>query len=682
MSESKKLQPLAPSSSSTDIDAPITTQRFTAIQNELIMRSRMQTAVAELGQASLTNVDASMLTAQACALLADTLEVEFCRALEYLPDELQLVLRGVVGWKGSEGAADPLDGEALYTFYAPEPVVFDDLSTERRFSSSVLNAYGVKSGVSVTLKGKDEPFGVLGVFTTQARSFREYEVEFVQSVANVLAAAIESKRTRDELEETRAQIQRREKLAAVGSWVWSRGKREWQWSDEVYRLLDLDRNEVTSDYATFLSRVFPGDRTAFARLIEEAFSKPGDYHLEHRLLTSSGTPRVVRTVVSGVFGHDGKPLRLIGITQDVTSRANAEQDRVRLSAMVEIAAEEWRMTCDALDLVVLMLDRNATILRLNDRARRLLHMTFDDAIGSELPTAASGEPWSTIRQLATAVSETQLPSRADAHDSVRGKQWDVVGRALSHSALADERVVIVASDVTDQVTREKIRREADFVDGLVEFIRLLSERTETPLETLTQLLSQHFASIELANDELRRARAATYDLTALFRELTDYARPFELSPEPRAIAPLLEVAMTDVAASAERHGVSILSEFSTVSPMLANDERLQHLLRESLKLFVDRCDVGTNVFVTLEEMPWRRERWINVLISAPQAIFSRSELQWILDPGLPRLSDDTALRLSIMKRIADEHGGTILLANRRDNTGSFVSLRFPPFRVG
>jgi CheY-like chemotaxis protein len=57
------------------------------------------------------------------------------------------------------------------------------------------------STLSVMIASGDEPFGVLGALSTRRRTFSPSEVSFVQSVANVLASAIERSRTDQRLAE-------------------------------------------------------------------------------------------------------------------------------------------------------------------------------------------------------------------------------------------------------------------------------------------------------------------------------------------------------------------------------------------------------------------------------------------------------------------------------------------------
>jgi diguanylate cyclase (GGDEF)-like protein/PAS domain S-box-containing protein len=74
-------------------------------------------------------------------------------------------------------------------------VIVDDLRTETRFQGpDLLLDHGVINGMSVIIRGQEEPFGILGAHTAQQRMFTSDDVSFLQSVANVLGTAIGRKR--------------------------------------------------------------------------------------------------------------------------------------------------------------------------------------------------------------------------------------------------------------------------------------------------------------------------------------------------------------------------------------------------------------------------------------------------------------------------------------------------------
>ena len=170
---------------------------------EVLNRAFQQTVVGALGQFAISDKPLNELLNQVVMLVAQTLEVEYCCILELLPGGKFLLLRAGVGWKeGCVGKvhipADP-NTEAGFALKAGEPVVVADARSEARFrASSLLADHGAVSGVSVAVSGHAQAFGILGTYTTKPRIFSEDEVDFLFSVATVLAMAVE--RLRAELE--------------------------------------------------------------------------------------------------------------------------------------------------------------------------------------------------------------------------------------------------------------------------------------------------------------------------------------------------------------------------------------------------------------------------------------------------------------------------------------------------
>jgi len=68
-------------------------------EQELAGRLRQQAIVAELGQYALATPDLQVIMEKAVNLLADSLDVEYTKVLELLPDGKALRLRAGVGWK-------------------------------------------------------------------------------------------------------------------------------------------------------------------------------------------------------------------------------------------------------------------------------------------------------------------------------------------------------------------------------------------------------------------------------------------------------------------------------------------------------------------------------------------------------------------------------------------------------
>ncbi len=180
-------------------------ERTTALANasrEIGARALQQAAVASLGQSALSNGDLKGLMSAAAELVADTLRVEFTGVLELERPENVLRLRASAGWEQSlvdtyTAAADP-HTPAGYALLAREPLLITELTQETRFAPTPhMIADGIRSAMILAIGGKISPFGVLGAYSTRRRQFTADDVHFLQSVANVLAAAIERKRAEE-----------------------------------------------------------------------------------------------------------------------------------------------------------------------------------------------------------------------------------------------------------------------------------------------------------------------------------------------------------------------------------------------------------------------------------------------------------------------------------------------------
>ncbi len=172
-----------------------------ALDNALLYRAVQrgqvrQASLATLGQEALAGLAYPELTQRAADELARVMEVPFVEVLELMPDRSELLLSAGIGWRegqiGSATVKVGLGSQGGYTLTTTGPVVLGDLRTETRFAPPPLLAdHDVVSGVTVVVGSPARPFGVLGTHTTEKRTFADDDVHFLQSVANVLAAARE-----------------------------------------------------------------------------------------------------------------------------------------------------------------------------------------------------------------------------------------------------------------------------------------------------------------------------------------------------------------------------------------------------------------------------------------------------------------------------------------------------------
>ena len=171
-----------------------------------------QAAVSRLGQRALAGQSLGEVMLDAAKTVKEMLPCDYTSVLQY--DESEDVFRPLaeVGWPGSGPERFPIPGGLRslsgYTVQTGEAVVSNDMVNETRFgycdASRVSN---VRSAIAACIKAGGRPLGAFISFSLRKREFSRDDVSFVQSIANVLTAAIERHEAEDSIRRARAEAE-------------------------------------------------------------------------------------------------------------------------------------------------------------------------------------------------------------------------------------------------------------------------------------------------------------------------------------------------------------------------------------------------------------------------------------------------------------------------------------------
>jgi len=299
-------------------------------RGDLDARLRQQAAVAELGQRALVGTDLPTLMADAVRLVARTLDVEYCKILEVLPDRGVLLLRAGAGWKpgcvGQVTVAGGRDSQAGFTLLSNEPVIVEDLRTERRFSGPpLLIEHGVVSGLSVVIHGRGTPFGVLGAHTAWRRTFTRDDVHFMQAVAHIVASAIERARAEEAIRRSEEKVRAILEAAAEGVVIVGAEGRIELVNAKTETMFGYDRKELIGEMLEILlpERLREAHGEHRARYFGAPRARPMGLGLELSGRRKDGSEFPVEISLSFVTTESG--LVALGFITDVTARRVLER---------------------------------------------------------------------------------------------------------------------------------------------------------------------------------------------------------------------------------------------------------------------------------------------------------------------------------------------------------------------
>ncbi len=172
------------------------------LNEKLRTHERYAVAIAELEFDALSGFDINTLMNAACSLVSHSLDVEYCMIQELLSDRRSLLFRAGIGWKSDISSVKfnvGTDSMAGYTLMSKQPVLLEDRENETRFRPRLLEEYGVASGMDYIIGNPDNPFGVIEVYTSKVRKFTIDEIQFMETVTNVLGEAVKRRQAEEAL---------------------------------------------------------------------------------------------------------------------------------------------------------------------------------------------------------------------------------------------------------------------------------------------------------------------------------------------------------------------------------------------------------------------------------------------------------------------------------------------------
>ncbi len=131
-----------------------------------------------------------------------------------------------------------------------------------------------------------------------------------------------------QLTQRQSQLELAQKLAHIGNWSADLRTGHVIWSDELYDIFGRDPTTFTPSIDAILATIHPDDREQLQQSIDDALATAGEIRADHRIVLPDGSIRWVSDSGKAERDADGRPWRLTGTIQDITTRKEAEQELV------------------------------------------------------------------------------------------------------------------------------------------------------------------------------------------------------------------------------------------------------------------------------------------------------------------------------------------------------------------
>jgi two-component sensor histidine kinase/DNA-binding response OmpR family regulator len=188
-----------PAASSLDANLAEQSQRLRRQQSELARFSAFAVVCRDLDR----------VLAEATRVCAECMGAPYCAVYRYRPEENDLIVAAGFGWDHGIIGRDSsrADGSTPHgrAFITGEPVICNDLSADSNLVRPRMYAtHGIVTTLNVLIVSdyqplgvthgvlENLPYGVLAIGSTAQRSYDHHDIEFMSSIANITASAVDT----------------------------------------------------------------------------------------------------------------------------------------------------------------------------------------------------------------------------------------------------------------------------------------------------------------------------------------------------------------------------------------------------------------------------------------------------------------------------------------------------------
>jgi len=298
--------------------------RADAARRQALIKTQHAVAAARLDQDTLMQV----VIGHAQALTgADGAMIELLEGEELVCRAACGAATALVGLRLAIGQS--LSGRCVQTGEAQR---CDDAERDERVERSAWEVGEARSMLVVPLRYDGRTFGVLKVLTKRPAAFAAGDQETLELLAGVGGAALshaaayeEQRALASALRASESGLEEAQRLAHLGSWEYDINADRLTWSDEVFRIGGFVPQSFLPTPERLQALIHPDDRARVAQAQRAVLAEGASYDLYHRIVRPDGEIRTVHQQAERVLDAAGRPLKRVGIVQDVTERRALEE---------------------------------------------------------------------------------------------------------------------------------------------------------------------------------------------------------------------------------------------------------------------------------------------------------------------------------------------------------------------
>jgi PAS domain S-box-containing protein len=232
-----------------------------------------------------------------------------------------------------------------------------------------------------------------------------------------------------------ARLLEAQKIARIGSWEYDIAQATSTWSEELYRMFELDPTQKPLATPELIERFHSEDRSLYLTMLQQRSIHKKSFELDLRLIRRDGSLTYMEVRGKPVFDRKGELIRWFGTVLDITAYKQAEA-ALRESAQREQAIgrsiDRIRQSLD----IDTIFQTTTSELRETLKCDRVAIYRFNPDWSGEFVAESKGESWISLMQQ---LVELNLPNNLTADSRCVAKSLQGSGEGVRDTYLQENQ---------------------------------------------------------------------------------------------------------------------------------------------------------------------------------------------------------------------------------------------------
>lgn len=191
-------------------------------------------------------------------------------------------------------------------------------------------------------------------------------------------------RAKEKAENNEIRLIEAQAVIKVGSWETDLSNLNVFWSEETFKIFELDSKTFSPHHNTFLEYVHPDDRERVDEAFKDSFNTECFNKVEHKIITARGNLKFIEERWRVVKNNEGKPIKAYGTCQDITERKYIEIELFKAKVIAEDNQRKLEAAQEIAKLGSWELDIKTGIFTFTDSFYKMFHTTSEEMGGYQM----------------------------------------------------------------------------------------------------------------------------------------------------------------------------------------------------------------------------------------------------------------------------------------------------------